>query len=917
MSANALHAFLSIMGDGRLPERMQTGFDLLMKKEAPERYLSAAQEAGLLTAVRAHKNGVPIDLSVWPSGNYVVAVARRAAAASNDGLCRKVRDVVRAVTAEATDVTVRDNYQIWQRCAEIFGILPVSILEAQDIALIETWVGSAFDTSLVAIELSKGLIPNLLKAADQASCTHLQKIFDILTRFETEKAKDRRSIRGLVDPYWLGEILRKHAKALGMIGGAPIVRLLASRVADFFTSFPESTWLIRPAIEENAANIRRHDLEEALVDGLRDAACEVVDNDLGTIVSELLSSPHEILFRVGLHVARKRFDTSATIVGRLIEAAWFTGGGRHELYLLLRERFAEFGADLKARALEIIAGLQTRDTRDELGAQRHQRYWLMAISSVGDPTVIQRLATFDAQLGPSTGDPHEGLLTYFESFHGPGPSPYSGTALLSLLEQGRLIAALNAFEPDGTWRGPTVRSLVKTLEDVVASAPDRFLSLSAEFASAKVPYRVGFLSGFAAAWEKGRSQRAPTLDQEAWQRLLDYADSVSTTAELNARDETSEPLTPQLTWLPGVIAELVNAGVRDDEYAFDVTLLRSAKNLLASLLARVQPVGKTSESDAVFVATNSPRGKIIEALIALALRAKRTEQEATLVEEILQNLDEALQVGDLESHTLLVAAIGQIEYLHPGWMQARLDALFSGNDCQKLEWSLRGLAYVSTSRWVHALMKAAGVYTAALPIRGKLGQAWNSLLDRMAVAYVVGDEDLIDLFWETLLTEHDYEAFRHVAWFMWTLRTDESLPKDQKQRIVAFWEHLVKRIDNARDGATQLRGNLAMLVWAMTGEDRRAEQLLSDGGAAVRSVYHDYEFAQQLCRIAPFQPTVVMSALEATIARSVPDIDFEDAYLNLLKALYAMGQVARVIRVADRLRHIPEVRTFYEEIRNS
>lgn len=916
MSTNAVHAFISMMGDGRHPERMEFGFNVLLGKDEPERYLSSLRDAGLLSTVppTASDGG----LSVWPAGSYLIAVARRAV--GGEELARQVLDIVRDVTAEAAEVSVRDNYQIWRQCAEIVGHLPASVLDDADAPLIGVWLSSPFDTSLVAIELSKGLIPNLLSAGSQSSLALLRSVLEILTGFEvSDDGKGGRVVRSRVQPYWLGKVLEKHSKAFGEVGGLPIVQLLAMRVAELFEDRDSGpTWTRRPAIEENPQNLKRRELDDALVDALRDTASALPTEGPEAVpraVADLLASGSEMLFRVGLHVARVRFERAEDVVGRLIEPAWFTGGGRHELYLLLRDRFSEFKPDFKERILELIRNLPREDDDRDRAAAREERYWLLAMSSSGDSAVAQRLAALNEELGPAQQDNREGLLSYFESFAGPGPSPYSPAALNALVEAGTLVETLNSFAPMDTWRGPSITGLVKALELAIVDSPDKYLRLRDDFLAAKPAYMVGFLNGFSNLWQKGRLQRQPTLDSAAWTSLLEYADKISE-ADLNAVDEAAEPLTPQLAWLPGLIAQWIEAGVKDDEYAFDVDLLPRAKNLLEKLIGRVDPVDDSGkESDAVFVAINSPRGKIIEALIALALRAKRTNQSEGMVEAVLTLLDKALRTGDLEAVTLLAAAIGQANYLRPGWAEERFDLLFPVGDAQRLTWGLRGLAYVHPARWLHVMLKERGVYLAALGLRAKLGEAWDSLLDRVTVAYLWGDDNLDDPFWVALVAEHDYQSLRRIVWFLWTQR-DQSLTADHQQRIVDLWARLRQQVDHRLPGGAQLKGDLGQLTWALRAEDARAGELLPDVGSFVRQVYHDYDFAHELLRIAAVQPAVAMTALERMVADGPPVIDFEDAYLQLLRALFDAGLVDRVIGVTDTLRGIPAIRAFYEEIRN-
>ncbi|WP_440224960.1 hypothetical protein ACQQ2N_06895 [Dokdonella sp. MW10] len=917
MSANAVQAFVSVMGDGLHPERMEFGFGILTKKPEPERYLVPLREAGLLSTVPSGKlrEGAE-ELSVWPAGPYLAAVAMRATA--DEGLASAVLEAVRGVTTEGGRSCVRDNYQIWRDCAEIIGHLPVSALQDEDIGRVRTWLSSPFDSSLVATEVSKGLIPNLLDAGDELSKRRLCELLAILTEFEVvEDDAGGRALKTLVEEYWLGEILSAHSQRIGEVCGKPAVEILIGRVASLFQDQPLSaSWLVRAAVENNPQNLSRHDAKDALIDALRDTATSATSR-VADMISEMLTSESEMVFRIGLHVARVRWDAAVDGIADLIRIEWFVGGGRHELYLLIRDRFQDFPPALRTKVLELIRGLPLREGReDDVPARsHHERYWLLAMANSGDGLVAERLVTLNALLGPPPPqDSHEGLLIYFESFHGAGPPPYSPAALRSLAERGSLIETLNAFKPTVDLNGPTVRSLVKALEGAVVESPVTFFEIRADFLKAKPAYQVGFLSGFLTVWEAGRRERTPTLDANAWSELLQFASEVSAGAEINLDDAAAELLQPQATWLPGLIASWIDAGVKDDDYAMDIASLPHAANLLIDLLTRLEPLHDSGEeSDAMNAAINAPGGKVIEALLALILHAKRTGQPDELIRQVMQHLSVALENGGIEAVTLLAAAVAQLNYLEPGWVEARFHQLFPLDDDRRLRWGLRGLANARASSRLHSLLKDKNIYTAALKIRSQLGKAWESLLDRMSIAYLLGDENLEEPFWQSLVKLHDYESFRHIVWFMWTQRNDQ-LTDTQRSRIVDFWEFLEPKVDLALPNAQHLKGNLGLLAWALSADDHRAGGLLAAAAPFVRHVFHDYEFVGELLRVAASQPLVAMSTLEAMVAKGVPAIDYEDAYLDLLRALYEHGLVDKVIAVADELRHIPAIRELYDKI---
>jgi len=915
----SLNAFVALMREGRHAGRMRLAFDVLTKKKNPEVYFERLHAEGLLTTVpSAQARGGGIVLHDWPSAKFLAAVAISARTANNVDLCRQILGVVRAVTAEATNEAVADNYQIWVDCAHIVGQMPVHLIEAHDIASIQTWLNSRYDSSLVALELSKGLIPALLASEQPEAKARLVELLGLLTLFDVAATAgdiDER-VRPCVDAYWLNEILSKVAGALGASCGWPAVDVLLGRLTALLEHYRQSpSWLHRPAIEENDQNFQRYDVKDALIKASRDAAAgfvQVAGADAVGPITDLLRSQVPMLFRIGLHITRLHFDVCQEALRETIDATWFLGEGRHELYLLLKERFVTFDDNLRSQVLRLLAELYKPEQDADDPAFR-ERYWLTVIKDSQDPRVLARLEALRVQLGPEHPDEHEGLMAYHESRWGDPPSPYSPSALRSLADQGTLVETLNAFEPGDRWDGPSVRSLVHALEKAVLSAPDVFLRHAKGFLAAKPAYQYGLLSGYAQLWSQGRDDAERRLPPASWEFVLTLTSDVLTANDVATSDETLPPLTPQATWLPGMVAPWIQSAVKEDDYAFNGALLLKARDILLSLLERLPAEQDDLDvGDAMLHAINSPRGKVIEALLAYCLRARRTGEDADAVAGVLARMETALgNANDLEAITLLAGAVPQLEYLHKGWVEAHASQLFRTQESSQLRWALQGLVHSSASRWLHALLRKLGVYAAALARRTTLGKAWESLIDRVLVAYLHGDEELDNPFWNTLLEERDYESLRHAAWFLWTQR-HQPLTDAHRQSVVAWWLYIDQRVDPANAADATLKGALVRLLWAVQADDKRAPALLMDAARYARTMHHEYEFAEELSRFVQTQTGAALAALNEMLRQGVPVIDYQDTFYKLLVALHDAGAVEGAVIAANVMRDIPSIRQLFQ-----
>lgn len=102
---------------------------------------------------------------------------------------------------------------------------------------------------------------------------------------------------------------------------------------------------------------------------------------------------------------------------------------------------------------------------------------------------------------------HPVFHAYMESWSGPGPTPYRVQELLAFAEDGSLVERLNAFQQADSWRGPTTRALVDTLEEAVVLATQAVLGIISAFLHAKRPFQYGIINGFKRAWEAPPDKR--------------------------------------------------------------------------------------------------------------------------------------------------------------------------------------------------------------------------------------------------------------------------------------------------------------------------------------------------------------------------------------------------------------------------
>ena len=195
-----LKSFFQTMRRGE--EFAQHGFDLLAKREEPEKYFDALKQYGFFNPAEnqgpvSSANPDFVHIPVWPALNYLRSVATRARALDNVELAEKISHIVRSVTRfkDEKSSDYRDNYRTYYTFAELLAILPLRCISLDDIGLIPIWLNSKFDRGLVPHELSKGLLKRLLDDGSEESvvkaCAVLRSVPFPGAVFETQNALGR------------------------------------------------------------------------------------------------------------------------------------------------------------------------------------------------------------------------------------------------------------------------------------------------------------------------------------------------------------------------------------------------------------------------------------------------------------------------------------------------------------------------------------------------------------------------------------------------------------------------------------------------------------------------------------------------------------------------------------------------------
>lgn len=926
-----LESFIATMQRG--DDFARHGFDLMTKRPEPEQYFDALSAAGFFDPTKTSgpvPAGEPgfVQIPFWIALNYLEAVAKRAGERDDVTLANKILRIIRDVSGiRDGDGKAIDNYHTYYKFADMLGTLPLGTVTKDDIELAAIWLDSRFDHGLVATSLSKGLFKRFLADGSPQS---IEKACLLMTRLMAfrwlaEEDKRGRELATFVDDYWLKEIVKRYAKELGAKAGLSSVKIFEDGLRAIFSDsrrgYGSTLW--RPAIEDNPQNTDFRGPENRYVEGMRESLAgwiEATPVEAVEYVTAVLKDKAEIIQRIAIHMVTEYFDLLRDAFEAVIDKSLFTSANRHELYRLLRERFAAFSPRARAKILSSLKALPKPKSGEdpERRLKYAQREWLSAIKDQPEAKAWFDELSSDPALGSVTD--HPDFLSYHEMRSGPGPTPFGEASLVAFAEDGTIVERLNEFKEKDSWKGPTLGGLVSALEAAVAASPHTFFPLLSDFHRAKMPFQHALLSGVKRVFDQPDPQK-PKLDWSiAWPKLLTFFSEVLASDTFWSEPKENVNLIPTRTWMTSLIAGFLEAGTKDDKTAYDPSLLPKGWELIQILLERASSE-KASANDSMTHALNTEKGRVIGAMYNHALRvcrvAKQSEQSLGQAWATLKPVFDAeitkCRNANFEFSTLSASYVANLDFMSHEWLVANVKKLFPVEFPANFKAALGGLAYATPTRPIYQLLATNGVLQAALGTKLEDRHGREKIVQWVCLAYLWGDETLTTSLMSQVF-EGGVDDLQEAAEFLWRVH-GEKLAPDQVERVLAFWEKALAWASHQEKAPDSLFARLALLAPFLKTLDQRGKTLLLGVAPFVHTDYATDHMVEELDRLADDNSAAATEIMERMFEANTPNFDMDDKIKKLLRKLYDKGHHAEVLRCIEGLKKtLPGMLEFYKTL---
>lgn len=836
----------------------------------------------------------------WPVLDYLEKVSVECAKPENRQYADKLMNIIRDVTRPRDGKRV-DNFRTWYSFAKVMENLPLDIIELEDVDLVGDWLDDRFSSSLVDGFIGEYLLPKFLNSPNQKDWDKAVRLVEVVTKIRWQEQKYgeiiRKQARTAIEGYWLREIFKINSGLLGERCGGAVVKKLVERIKEAVAKEDDAySYIWRSAIEDHAQNVGNNESKNVLITGLRDVLLSYTKGDpiqsVDTIRG-LFGEEYFVLKRIALYIVGEYYDQFKDLFWKYFSRDLFKIELQHELFNLLKNNFVRFDPSDQKRVVELISSLKGdwRGGADkELLDKSLRLEWLQAIQGQGNSEADRLYTEYQKVAQPHE---HPEFPSYMESgFYG-HVSPASASDILTM-SISEIVKLLNEFQASGNWlNDPSEEGLADALKDAVKQMPGKFEEELDPFLQVQLQYQRAVINAFKELWKDRK-----WFD---WQKVLNFCWAVVRedsfwTSEDSAEKRRSSP-TPE--WVASYISELIEEGVKSDEWAFDPVLLLAAKEIIIQILNKLPSSSDIGGGiDAFNDALNRPKGRAIIALLNYALRSTRLadknrgghEEEWRDIQPVFDRELEKCKGTNFEFSAIVGAHLPNFLYLSKEWLGENIERIFPSEHEQNFQSALIGYSYVNTVyTGVYQMLREKGIFERAIHSDFLDEIHRGNLISNIAVGYLRGTESLEgqgSLFAE-VLRKWKVDDIIEIVDIFWMNRTD--LTRQNIQHLVLdFWRWCFNRIRGQEEANKKVLSALNKLAVFLDDLSGDFKAWLMQSAPYVHELHHWDLLIDEFVRLVDKNAGEVADVLLAAISLSVPPHRVEKI-ISVVENIYQAG----------------------------
>jgi hypothetical protein len=607
-----------------------------------------------------------------------------------------------------------------------------------------------------------------------------------------------------------------------------------------------------------------------------------------------------ILRRIALYVLNEQYEFYGELFWEILNAEIFNSNLGHELYNFLAKHFKDFPPERQNEVVTIIRNLTIDWEKDEdkalLDARLRLR-WLDPLKGQGNEDADRFYQEY-LRIGKAPPQ-HPGFGSYIEGGVVKEIGPCSVDDLLSKSVP-EIVDYLNSFKEGGQWEAPTEEGLGEVLKEAVKQNPATFEAELELFLQTKLSYQYYLLRAFEDLWANKK-----IID---WESVLKFCLLIVESQSFwdNTDENQTIGLKPTRSWITSAISSLIQAGVKDDEWAFEERHLAPAEQIILGILDKEPLTARGQSGDALTDAMNTPRGRCLEAFFNYALRQnrlldKRREDRRPLLQRIHPVFDRELQLcqgKNFEFSALAGAYLPNLLYLNRSWTEQNIDKIFSLD--YELNWrcAMEGYAYVNTVYDdIYKILKEHAHYQKALDTEFEDSHVRETVIQNICVAYLRGIEDLKEGLFAKLLREWRQDDISEIIRFFWMFR-DEDLKQETRNLILSFWRWCYEKITGHEDEHGAILSDLTLLTLFLSDTSEEQRGWLLQASPYVDERHNSSFFLEYLDGLADRTPEAVAEIFLKMLTVTAPEYKKEDIQ-SIVRKVYEAGMKAKANEICD------------------
>ena len=581
-------------------------------------------------------------------------------------------------------------------------------------------------------------------------------------------------------------------------------------------------YIYRPAIEDHAQNRLNYEIEDVIINTIRNLAIEILHNEpeqVNYIFNSLEKAGRILLIRIALYLLANLNDLDEALLSKyLINYEFFDGlNYHHEYFHLIKNKFSMLSPEHQECILKYIESgpiddYYNIDDKNFTAADKQRRWKFNKLFPVLDKlTDVQKerfiSVIYDSDGKPLEAESHPDFVTWMGHFEPVIHKSPVNTEDIKDKSIKEIVSIMQNWQPvkDNWLNGTSRLGLAKVIREDIKKNPKKYILALETLQSISEPTYVR-------AVIRGILEAGVTEDED-WIKLIKFCETVLDHDEFFEGRDPFHDGDDSWYWAKQEVVSAFSSAFREKsrlsgvEDVFLEDVFNALKKLVESQDEILEEKGLRNIPDHLHTAINSLHGQATEALLIYVLWLKHNDKPREQIFPLLNKL--VSESRYLETFAIIARMISYMEYAIPEWVAANIDNIFptetGKEEVFKATWHAF-ILYGRQSESLFELLKTKFAYALSTDL-------WDDdegkrIRERTAqgLAYYYGcglfplDSVLLELIFNSSDKQIEQVAIiNYIGFSLWDKdgRGDD-VPKAVLTRFMHLWEWFIIKIKDQR-----------------------------------------------------------------------------------------------------------------------